>query len=298
MVMRKSAHHKTTKSWLQRHRGLLFSLVVITLLFSFLQIGMFAWANDLLARFDSQQAAKRQAITDQTKMSVARREAEMAAKKLYQSKKTAATVIKVNEVEAQDIDASSCNVSTTHIDPSLIDVMVNKKHCVQPLTYAPSDLVVVHGATLSAKASDSFRQLFEAAAAAGQPITVTSSYRSYSEQVSTYQYWVGISGADGADTYSARPGYSEHQTGFVIDIASADGCSLSCFGTTSQYSWMQAHAAKYGFVQRYYAGFESITGYTAEEWHYRYVGTEVASDMKYRGIKTLEEYWNLPGGTY
>ena len=101
----------------------------------------------------------------------------------------------------------------------------------------------------------------------------------------------------GADTYSARPGYSEHQTGLAFDVA-AGSCVLDCFGTTSQYQWLQANAADYGFIQRYYAGYENITGYKAEEWHYRYVGTAVAKDMQARGIKTLEQYWDILGGGY
>lgn len=168
---------------------------------------------------------------------------------------------------------------------------------MQPLSFAPGDLVTSNGATLSAKAIAAYNQLFAAAAAAGQPFSVTSSYRSYGDQVSTYNYWISVSGKEGADTYSARPGYSEHQTGLAFDVA-AGSCVLDCFGTTSQYQWMQAHAADYGFIQRYYAGYEDITGYKAEEWHYRYVGTAVAQDMRAKGIKTLEQYWDMPGGGY
>jgi D-alanyl-D-alanine carboxypeptidase len=194
-------------------------------------------------------------------------------------------------------DSTACNVSGKHNNPASIDVLVNKKHCIQPVTYAPSDLVTSNGATLSAKAIDHYNQLFMAAAAAGQGFSVTSSYRSYGSQVSTFGYWVSISGEEGADTYSARPGYSEHQTGYVIDVA-ANGCALDCFGSTSQYAWLQQNAANYGFIQRYYAGFEAVTGYKAEEWHYRYVGVATAKDMKAKGVKTLEQYWSLPGGGY
>ena len=83
----------------------------------------------------------------------------------------------------------------------------------------------------------------------------------------------------------------------MIDVA-ANGCVLDCFGATSQYQWLQAHAAEYGFIQRYYAGYEAITGYSAEEWHYRYVGVDVATDMKNKGIMTLEEYYGISGGDY
>lgn len=195
------------------------------------------------------------------------------------------------------VDSSACNVSKRHNNPAAIDAIVNKKHCMQPVNYAPADLVTSHGASLSAKAIKGFNDMYAAAAAAGQGFYVTSSYRSYSNQVSTYNHWVNVSGKAGADTYSARPGYSEHQTGFVIDVA-ANGCVLDCFGKTSQYQWFQENAAKYGFIQRYYTGFDNITGYKAEEWHYRYVGTGVALDMKVKGVKTLEQYWNIPGGNY
>ncbi|MDB5167739.1 MAG: hypothetical protein JWN26_884 [Candidatus Saccharibacteria bacterium] len=191
----------------------------------------------------------------------------------------------------------SCNTSTAHNDPSSIDVLVNKKHCLQPLSFVPSDLVSVDGATLSAKASASFDLMYKAAAAAGQPFGVSSSYRSYTTQVTTYNYWVSVSGQAGADTYSARAGYSEHQTGLAVDLQ-AGSCELSCFVGTTQYTWLQDHSTDYGFIQRYPTGSQSITGYETEEWHYRYVGLAVAQDMKARGITTLEEYWGIDGGDY
>ncbi len=141
----------------------------------------------------------------------------------------------------------------------------------------------------------------DAAVAAGESFYITSSYRSYNDQVSTYAYWVRTSGANNADTFSARPGYSEHQTGLAFDVAASVNSKqyvLSDFNKTTRYNWLQANAADYGFIQRYYAGSESITGYKAEEWHYRYVGVAVAKDMQKKGIKTLEEYWGVSGGNY
>ena len=228
---------------------------------------------------------------------LAEKAAALKAKQETEAKVTADEAAKANESTASTVDSSTCNTSKTHNNPSSIDVLVNKKHCMQPVTFVPGDLVNSRGATLSAKAIDAFNSLMAAADVAGINLSVTSSYRSYSNQVSTYAYWVGVSGADGADTYSARPGYSEHQTGLAFDISS-NGCVLDCFGTSPAYGWMQANAAQYGFIQRYYAGYDSITGYKAEEWHYRYVGTAIAQDMKNRGIKTLEEYWGLSGGNY
>lgn len=219
------------------------------------------------------------------------------AKARQEAAKAAADKSITEGSSAASVDSSVCNGASAHNNPARIDVVVNKKHCMQPVTYEPADLVTSNGATLSAQAVDAFNQLYTAAAAAGQPFYVTSSYRSYQSQVSTYNYWVSTSGAAGADTYSARPGYSEHQTGLAFDVA-ANGCVLDCFGATSQYAWFQQYAADYGFVQRYYSGYEAITGYKAEEWHYRYVGKAVAKDMQVKGIKTLEQYWSISGGDY
>lgn len=219
------------------------------------------------------------------------------ARRIQAARALAVESMTADSATAATFDSSVCNPAKTHNNPASIDVVVNKKHCMQPLTYEPNDLVTSNGATLSAKAITAFNQLFMAAAAAGEPFYVTSSYRSYTSQVQTYDYWVSTSGRSGADTYSARPGYSEHQTGLAFDVA-AHGCVLNCFGTTSQYTWMQQHAADYGFIQRYYSGYEAVTGYEAEEWHYRYVGVTVAKDMQAKGIKTLEQYWGITGGDY
>ena len=224
--------------------------------------------------------------------------ARIAAEQAAAAKATADQATNADGNTASSVDSTTCNASKTHNNPASIDVVVNKKNCIQPVTYAPNDLVDIGGGFyLSEKAAPSYQALIEAAQSAGYPLTMTSSYRSYSNQVSTYAYWVGVSGKDGADTYSARPGYSEHQTGLAFDIASGN-CSLDCFGTTGAYTWLQANAAEYGFIQRYYAGYDSITGYKAEEWHYRFVGTTVAKDMKAKNIKTLEEYWKITGGDY
>ena len=230
----------------------------------------------------------------------ARKAAELIAKQEAAAKITADNAQTANDSTAATVDSATCNVATSHNNPASIDVVVNKKHCIQPVTYVPDDLVDVGGGfLLSAKAADSFHAMMDAASAAGEPVALTSTYRSYSSQVSTYAYWVNTSGKDGADTYSARPGYSEHQTGLAFDVADVNKqYVLSNFGSTSQYQWLVAHAADYGFIQRYYAGYETITGYEAEEWHYRFVGTTVALDMRAKGIKTLEQYWDISGGDY
>ena len=249
----------------------------------------------------SQESARK--ITDMdTQLSKIKQQKIEAARKAEEAldaadaKKAAEDSIINGSAGSTMIDSKLCNKSKSHNNPASIDVVVNKKHCIQPLGYVPN-VVTSNSATLSVQVIDDFNQLFAAAAAAGQPFYVTSSYRSYATQVSTYRKWVATSGQVAADTYSARPGYSEHQTGFAFDVA-ANGCALDCFGSTTQYKWFQENAASYGFIQRYYKGMEDVTGYKAEEWHYRYVGREVAKGMRAKGIKTLEQYWNVPGGDY
>lgn len=261
------------------------------------QIGVI---RDTIAQSDARLAELDATIARVQAEKAAKAAAELLAKQEADAKAAADQAKTATASTAATIDSTTCNTATTHNDPASVDVLVNKKHCIQPVSFAPADLTYIRGTSfqLSAKAAPSVEAMMNAAAAAGQALAVTSSYRSYATQVTTYNYWVSISGKDGADTYSARPGYSEHQTGLALDVQTADGRSLSNFAGTSQYQWLQAHAHEYGFIQRYIAGYESVTGYSAEEWHYRYVGVDVATDMRTKGIKTLEQYWSMSGGDY
>ncbi len=285
------------KGWIRRH---LYSIICIAMAAIF-ATGSIVWysvtTNEAVEHQQAsieQTKAESEKLVQQAKEKRARLAAETQAKQEAAAKEAAE---QAKGGSSATIDPKTCNTATTYNNPTSINVVVNKKHCMQPLGYVPGDLVTSNGATLSAKAIAAYNQMYAAAASAGQPFYVTSSYRSYNAQVSTYNHWVATSGQAGADTYSARPGYSEHQTGFAFDVA-ANGCTLDCFGSTSQYQWFQQNAASYGFIQRYYAGYESITGYKAEEWHYRYVSTAVAKDMQAKGVKTLEQYWNISGGDY
>lgn len=125
-------------------------------------------------------------------------------------------------------------------------------------------------------------------------IISASGYRSYATQTAVYNNYASQYGQASADTFSARPGYSEHQTGLAMDFSPID----IAFAGTAQFSWLQANAYKYGFVLRYPEGKSDITGYTYEPWHWRYVGSDVATDMHDRGITTLEEYYGVEGGGY
>lgn len=294
----KKPHGKHNKKFIRRH----FASISIIILSTAICAGLlYLHASKTFDEIHSirQSTAANEAKMDQVIAAIVERKAEEArVKQLADTKETAILSITLDEAGAASIDASKCNASKKHMDPNSITVMVNKKHCMQPLNYSPSDLVDAGGGFLLKKeAAEQYTRFKAAADAAGIPINLTSGYRSFSNQVGTYAHWVGVSGPEGADTYSARPGYSEHQTGLAFDIAS-NGCALSCFGSSQAYTWVETNAAEFGFIQRYYAGYEAITGYSAEEWHYRYVGATIAKDMKAKGIKTLEQYWDIPGGNY
>lgn len=136
--------------------------------------------------------------------------------------------------------------------------------------------------------------MIEAAWADGVKLYVWSPYRSYSTQNMLFKKQVDRQIAKGvpadkaedeAATVVARPGTSEHHTGLAADFNMAD----DKFETTEMYTWMQQHAADYGFVMRYSGEKQSITGVIHESWHYRFVGINAAKEMN-RLNMCLEEY--------
>lgn len=184
------------------------------------------------------------------------------------------------------------------VQPDSTKVIINKKHCFAPLDWSPTDLQMVEpGHMLRAEAAAHYRAMQHAATEAGAGFSISSSYRSYGDQVTTYNYWVDQSGKEVADRVSARPGFSEHQTGLVVDLR-VDTCYLQCFAGTPAYAWLKRNAARYGFIQRYPTNLYHITGYDTEQWHWRYVGRHIAQDMQRKGIQTLEVYFNVAGGNY
>lgn len=188
----------------------------------------------------------------------------------------------------------STNVVTT---PSHPWVLVNKFRPLNPLQFAPTDLVHWNGTShvLRRSVSGAISQLFSGARAAGHSLEVVSGYRSYATQSSLYNYYVQTYGQAYADQISARPGYSEHQTGLAVDVGNVGGgCGLTaCFGDTPGGRWVAANAHRYGFIVRYPQGYTHITGYTYEPWHLRYVGVQLAVDMKNRAIPTMEQFFSL-----
>jgi D-alanyl-D-alanine carboxypeptidase len=178
-------------------------------------------------------------------------------------------------------------------DDSSYHVVINKKHPNSPLDYIPPDLVAIGSQQMRNAPATAIRQM-QADSGANVWIIAASGYRSYATQTSVYNGYVAQYGQASADTFSARPGYSEHQSGLAMDFSPID----QSFASTAQFSWLQANAYKYGFILRYPDGKTDVTGYEYEPWHWRYVGTTVATDMHDRGVQTLEEYYSVSGGGY
>lgn len=169
--------------------------------------------------------------------------------------------------------------------------MVNKYNYLG--TYEPEDLVRLgEGYTngtapmLRREAAEAFTKMADAARAEGLTLMNISGYRSYSLQDWLYNNYAAQDGYALADTYSSRPGYSEHQAGLATDINSVE----VSFANTAEYRWLQEHAAEYGFIMRYPDGLEYITGFSYEPWHYRYVGVAAAQQIVREGL-TFDEYY-------
>ncbi|MFX3674914.1 MAG: D-alanyl-D-alanine carboxypeptidase family protein [Paenisporosarcina sp.] len=165
-------------------------------------------------------------------------------------------------------------------------ILVANKHFPLPSTYAPGE---------SKEAREAFNKLASAARLEGFELVAFSTYRSYDYQKTLYEKYVEKDGQEAADRYSARPGYSEHQSGLAFDIGEKNfeqHFASSTFGSTPAGMWIADHAHEYGFILRYPLGKEKITGYMHESWHFRFVGVGPAQDM-YSNNKTLEEYLEL-----
>ena len=153
--------------------------------------------------------------------------------------------------------------------------MVDKKHPL-PDGYAPPDLVLLkdYGLTVSLQSHKVRRVIIpdllrmeKAARAEGITLVFSSSYRSYEYQVTVYDREVKLYGQDAADRESARPGTSQHQLGTAIDF----GSITDAFAGTRAGKWLAAHAEEYGFSLSFPEGYEEVTGYRHESWHYRYI---------------------------
>lgn len=172
-------------------------------------------------------------------------------------------------------------------------ILVNKYYRLAS-TFVPQNLTSVSvcgKATMISEATNALRLMCSAMIAEGLHPKVTSSYRSYNTQAILYNRYVSQDGSGEADTYSARPGFSEHQTGLAVDIIS-NNSSLSSFKNTPEARWMLAHAQDYGFILRYPSSKQTITGYISEPWHWRYVTKEIALDFNTKAL-TFDEYYRV-----
>lgn len=173
--------------------------------------------------------------------------------------------------------------------------LLSNKYISMPSNYIPDNLEDISsdcsrsGMKLVNVARVQFEQLCKKAKEEGFTIRAMSSYRSYQYQENLYNRYVEQDGKKEADTYSARPGYSEHQTGLVVDVDNAK-IDYTKFEQTKEFSWMNDNAHKFGFILRYPKGKEDITGYTYESWHYRYVGEIIATYIHDNNI-TFDEYY-------
>ena len=177
-------------------------------------------------------------------------------------------------------------------DPAALDVLVNKYYAL-PQDYVPQleRLGNTYGSgSLRAEAARAFREMADQAREDGVTLRSVSAYRSYKTQKNTYNRYLKQYQQSTVDTFSARPGHSEHQTGLALDINVAS--SQAHFENTPAFAWLKAHCAEYGFILRYDLGKDSITGYRFEPWHYRYVGQEIAKTCMDQGI-SYEEYLSL-----
>lgn len=191
-------------------------------------------------------------------------------------------------------------------DAASIWVVVNKTRRLNPPEYVSGDLVAPNIALRTAATSPEMKLRREAATAletmtaaaklSGAQLMLASGYRSYNSQVLIYDREVRAYGQAIADTQSARPGFSEHQTGLAVDLEPVSRqCEIAdCFADTAEGKWLALNAPKYGFLMRYTADKTTITGYRAESWHFRYVGTTLTNELQKQGVVTLEEFFGLP----
>lgn len=221
---------------------------------------------------------------------------------------------------------------TTNLDKTYL-ILANKTNALGS-TYEPATLTKLSCSTtyemsLESRAAQALYAMLDEMKAAGvSDISVTSAYRSYEYQTSTYNGWVkeemkapisddayrvlgqeyikmnylekkiySLNLADAqkvAQSYSALPGQSEHQTGLCVDFITSEMNDelTEAFEDTEAFAWLAQNAYKFGFILRYPKGKEDITGYTYEPWHYRFVGREAATDI-YNGGTTLEQYLQL-----
>ncbi|MEG0026496.1 MAG: M15 family metallopeptidase [Bacilli bacterium] len=178
---------------------------------------------------------------------------------------------------------------------SLKELMLVNKFNYLDSTYKPENIVPIavqysydDNQTLD-YVYEKYKEMWQAASAENLKLIVSSSYRDYDYQEELYNNYKNQKGTEWADGIAARAGYSEHQTGYALDIVNINS-TMNDFEDSKEFKWLTKNAYKYGFILRYPYDKEDITGYNYESWHYRYVGKEVAKYI-YQNNITFDEYY-------
>ena len=168
-------------------------------------------------------------------------------------------------------------------------VIVNKYYALDE-NYVPNTLVDISSTYGYGKVDktlyDNFKLMADEARKLNLNLYIASGYRDYNYQKALYNGYLKYESKDIVDTYSARPGHSEHQTGLAVDLSPID----DSFAYTNEYKWLKDNAHNYGFILRYPNDLTNLTGYKYEPWHYRYVGKDVATYI-YNNNITFDEYY-------
>ncbi len=210
----------------------------------------------------------------------------------------------INYTSRQVVEIVNCDADQqfyTNVEPSDLSkgiLVINNKFNYLESDYVPANLVVVdekyssYGARMEKEAYEAFVEMCEAARESLLEIRINgdNGYRSYDYQSEIYDYYEYVYGTSGVDSCSARAGYSEHQTGLAVDIVIYPLNGNSTYSYSRMYQWTIENCWDYGFIYRYQGGKEHLTGYMQEDWHYRYVGKEVALFIKEHNI-TFDEYY-------
>lgn len=189
----------------------------------------------------------------------------------------------VTETQPTEPETEATTTEKEEVTPTYINniLIVNKSYPL-PKDYRPDN------DELTSETSNAFEKMRVDAQAEGLNLYISSGFRSYEYQAQLYQRYADRDGYEKADTYSARAGYSEHQTGLAFDLNTID----DSFANTPEGKWVAENCWKYGFILRYPKGKEAQTGYQYEPWHLRYLGEDMAKKVYDSGL-CLEEYLGI-----
>jgi len=192
-----------------------------------------------------------------------------------------------------DLPGFAGDLASVLAGPRYLRALVDKQHAL-PSGYSPADLTALGGGpylvsrtglTLRSSAARSLAEMAGAARADGVTLVAASAYRSYDHQTTVHNRLVLQMGRAAAERVSARPGHSQHQTGLALDFGPID----NSFAASPAGIWMDANAGRFGWSLSYPDGYEHVTGYSWESWHFRYLGRELAA-FKERHFGGIQQF--------